>query len=130
MLKGLAITAALLAFATPALAGGPAFTEDQANRGADLYIENCVKCHGANLSDGQVGAPLRGALFRDKWAGKPLSELMDFMSMTMPPENPGYFYPDEYADMLAYILERNDFKPGDAPLPEEAEALKDMTLQW
>jgi mono/diheme cytochrome c family protein len=130
MFKGFFIAAIVLGLAGPAMAQSPAFTAEQAQRGADLYVENCLKCHGANLSDGQVGAPLRGSLFKDKWTGKPLSEIMTFMTMTMPPENPGYFYPDEYADMLAYILQRNDFQPGDKALPEKAEALKDIALTW
>lgn len=127
----LILIALLLTFGTgPAFAAAPSFTADQAQKGADLYIDHCLRCHGAHLSDGQVGAPIRGAVFQDKWAGKPLSELVQFMNDKMPPDNPGYLYPDELADVTAYILQKNNFKAGDAKLPEDISALKDVVLKW
>lgn len=124
------ITLLLAASSSEVFAAGPSYTEEQAQKGADLYIDHCLRCHGANLSDGQVGAPIRGAVFQDKWSGKPLSELMQFTNDKMPPDNPGYLYPDELADVMAYILEKNNFKPGSAKLPEDISALKDVVLKW
>src|SRR5689334_21161715 len=45
------------------------YTEDQAQRGKELYAEHCVRCHGENLeSNGPVKA-LSGPDFAANWNG-------------------------------------------------------------
>jgi mono/diheme cytochrome c family protein len=108
----------------------PSFTEEQATRGEDIYFQFCLQCHGANLSDGEFGAPIRGSFFRGRWDGKSLAELMTFMTESMPPEDPGYLYPEEYADVMAYILKRNEVAPGDAEIPPDPAAVQNVILHW
>ena len=46
----------------------------------------------------------------------------------MPPDSPGRYSPAVYADLMAYILKRNGFKPG-ADLPSDLDALDSLTMQ-
>ncbi|HQZ14146.1 MAG TPA: cytochrome c [Devosia sp.] len=106
------------------------FSAEQAARGETAFEKNCVECHGEDLKGGLLGgAPLRGLSFEGKYVGDtPASALYDVMSTTMPPDSPGRYSPAVYADLMAYILKRNGFKPG-ADLPSDLDALDSLTMQ-
>ena len=75
-----------------------------------------------------TGPPLRGVSFEEKYAnGSPAGVLFEFMSTTMPPNNPGGLSASTYADLMAYILKRNGFKEG-APLPSDVDALYSLIM--
>lgn len=105
------------------------YSSDQANRGHDEFTRSCVECHGDDLRGGLLGGPpLRGLNFEDKYAnGLPAGILFEVMSSTMPPDAPGRYSPEVYADLMAYILERNNFVSG-APLPSDVDALYNLTM--
>jgi hypothetical protein len=46
--------------------------------------------------------------------------LYDFISTTMPQDNPGELSKDSYRDVLAYILRRNGYPKGTSDLTEDA----------
>ncbi len=51
---------------------GGAYTDSQAARGATVYTQYCVQCHGANLQ-GESGPALSGQVLRAAYgAGPPL----------------------------------------------------------
>ena len=117
--------------AWPAVAEAPAvptFTQAQADDGAALYGDNCAKCHGPNLNDGEFGPPLKGARFKKDWGGKGVDALFSYAVEKMPPGQTGVLRSDDYAALLAYILAANGAAPGDKPLPDDAKALADMTV--
>jgi mono/diheme cytochrome c family protein len=119
-----------LAQADAAPEGHPvSFSAEQATRGEERYQKECGECHGKDLRGGLIGGPpLRGVSFEQKFAdGAPASGLYSFMSTAMPPNSPGRFSPDAYADMMAYILKQNGFQAG-APLPSDLDALDALTM--
>jgi mono/diheme cytochrome c family protein len=106
------------------------FTSDQAERGETQFKKDCVECHGDDLRGGLLGGPpLRGVNFLSKYGnGSPAGALYDVMSGTMPPDAPGRYSPSAYADMMAYILQRNGFPSGGQPLPADSDALYNMII--
>jgi len=47
----------------------------------------------------------------------------------MPKNEPGSLQPDEYADVLAYLLKLNDFPSGSEALPADSLALKKIRIE-
>lgn len=100
------------------------YSSEQADRGEGRYEKDCVECHGSDLKGGMNGGPpLRGLAFEEKYLEDlPASVMFAFMSATMPPNAPGRYSENTYADLTAYILKRNGFKEG-APLPSDLDSL-------
>jgi mono/diheme cytochrome c family protein len=103
------------------------YTLSQAELGKELYKKSCQLCHGTNLNNGQFGTPLRGSYFKKKWEGVSVAELLTFIQSNMPPEEGERLQAAEYADILAYILQRNKFIPGKTELNSEQLTQDDLT---
>lgn len=97
------------------------YTAAQAARGERTYMNICVTCHPA----GAYAVPE----FRQKWNNAPLSQLFDFISDTMPKNEPGSLTPEEYADALAFILRINKAPAGKTELPADAAALRRIRIR-
>jgi mono/diheme cytochrome c family protein len=106
----------------------PRFSAAQAARGKAAYNSNCAVCHGNTMTNGTFGTPLAGTYFKDKWAGKTVRAFYN-KAKTMPPPAPSSLPDDTYADIVAYVLDINGFKAGDAELAANSEALDEMTIQ-
>ena len=131
-------TSSLLAFAWPARVGARAsiaqgsalwqgvYTEPQARRGEKVFYDDCAYCHGIDLRGGDDpnGPPLKGPVFLRQWQGKTVEDLFHFMSETMPFDEPASLKPEEYADVISYILEANGIPAGNSELPADAAKLK------
>jgi hypothetical protein len=61
-----------------------------------------------------MAPPLAGESFRSLWAGRPVRALYE-SARTMPPANPGSLSDETYANILAYILQVNDYPAGGTP---------------
>ncbi len=92
---------------------------EQVERGRNLFQMICAKCHGQQGEGGEgprlIGTPngLRGYETAQK--------LFDFVRSDMPFDNPGSLKPEEYWDVLAFILDANKLLPPDTILgPENA----------
>ena len=127
-----AFVAAALCIGLPALAGAPPIaaqeTEDpsvwdgvystaQALRGKKLYEATCSRCHGEDLS-GANARPLAGESFIRDWGGLKLDGVLT-RAMTMPPGAAGSLGEAGYVDVIAYVLEVNEFPHGEAELTAE-----------
>ena len=101
------------------------FTAAQAKRGDDAYQASCSGCHGSDLRATNAEAvDLTGAAFRAKWSGKTLEERFETIRDTMPLGNANSLGDKTYMDILAFILQFNDFPPGDQELvPETAKVI-------
>lgn len=113
----------LLALA-PFVAEG-VYTKEQADRGRVLYDGSCAECHGAAL-EGETSGPLAGSEFIANWS-RPDLTLDDFyyiVRKTMPKEKPGSLTRDAYADIVAYILQRNGFPEGEKELTPDPVLMK------
>jgi PQQ-dependent dehydrogenase (s-GDH family) len=99
-----------------AVAGAaPQYTAAQAAAGKTSFDAECAVCHGNTLRNGTMGPPLAGEAFTSLWAGRSVRELFD-SAKTMPPANPGSLSDDTYANLVAYILQMNDYAAGETPL--------------
>lgn len=106
------------------------YSDEQAARGKKKFEGDCADCHGEDLRGGlNGGPPLRGMAFEQKYAdGAPASGLFLFMSTLMPPNDPGRYSPEVYADMMAFILKTNGFQAG-SPLPSDEDALGHLIME-
>ena len=92
------------------------YTFEQAERGVALYKSKCASCHAPNrFTDDQ--------LFLTPYAGKPMWEMFEVISDSMPEDDPGGMKPEEYAAVISYLLRLNGFPTGQAELPTSKEAL-------
>jgi cytochrome c553 len=82
-----------------------------ATRGATLYTQQCVSCHGDHL-EGHSGPPLAGAGFQSRW---PTSDLVAKIKSTMPLDNPGKLTAMQASDLAAYIQQAGKTVAGSEP---------------
>ena len=92
------------------------YTAAQADRGAAVFKTTCTACHETEK--------FTGAEFLTGWTGKPIHELYDTISTTMPEDNPGSLKPQQYIDVIAYFLKLNGYPVGTTELPATAAELK------
>jgi mono/diheme cytochrome c family protein len=97
------------------------YTAAQADRGVTLFRSKCASCHAPNR--------FTDDLFYLSFAGKPLWEMFDVISDTMPEDNPGSLKKEEYADVIAYLLKLNNFPAGNDALPTEKDALSAILME-
>jgi PQQ-dependent dehydrogenase (methanol/ethanol family) len=91
------------------------YTSAQASHGATVYTQYCVQCHGGHLQ-GESAPALSGQTLRSAYGGGTAAQLYDFISRQMPQNAPGTLSQAQYLDVTAYILSRNGFPAGNAPL--------------
>jgi mono/diheme cytochrome c family protein len=123
LLSGALVAAAQVASGPSILSG--VFTAAQAKRGNDAYQASCSGCHGGDLHATDAEAvDLTGPGFRAKWTGKTLEERFEKIRDTMPVGNANTLGDKTYMDVLAFILQFNDFPPGNQELvPETAKVI-------
>ena len=97
------------------------YTVAQADRGITLFRSKCASCHAPNR--------FTDDLFYASFAGKPLWEMFDVISDTMPEDDPGGMKKDEYADVIAYLLKLNNFPAGATELPTDKDALSAIVME-
>jgi len=117
-----AATIMVLALAAGASAAPPrisvwdgVYTDAQAERGHTLYMQNCSRCHGANLWGTYEIPPLVGR-FMPYWSGSSLDSLFDYVSTAMPLDRPGALGPSANADIVAFLLKSNEIPSGSTEL--------------
>lgn len=98
------------------------YAQAQADRGQALYDQRCAACHGVGLEGADVNPPLAGPGFLANWHGRNLRELTTRTRTTMPLDDPGGLSASETTDIIAYLLQRNDFPAGDSELSPASRA--------
>ncbi len=104
------------------------YTSAQAARGATVYTQYCAQCHGANLQ-GDAGPALSGQALQQAYGGATAAQLYDFISRQMPQNAPASLSQAQYLDVTAYVLARNGFPSGTAPLNIASLGHVSMTAQ-
>lgn len=101
------------------------YTIEQADRGAVLYDEQCVSCHGEirQLAP-DMAALLADHTFRARWSERSLGELFEMIQVEMPQDAPGSLSLQQTADLLAFILRGNRQPVGELALPEDIQTLQ------
>jgi mono/diheme cytochrome c family protein len=95
------------------------YSEAQASRGQQLFKSQCVACHGEAL-EGVVGPPLAGPAFLSVWSARPLTDLVEKIEKTMPPQQAGSVSRPQAVDLAAYVLSVGKFPAGQAELSPAA----------
>jgi mono/diheme cytochrome c family protein len=97
------------------------YTAAQAERGVAVYRSKCASCHAPNR--------FTDDFFYVSFAGKPLWEMFDVISDSMPEDNPGSLTKEQYADVIAYLLQLNKFPAGETDLPTDKDALSEILFE-
>ena len=90
------------------------YTADQAAKGKEVHGAACLSCH----------KPVEhtGKFWSDK-VGTALGDLFGYIKSEMPQDNPGSLAADDYANIVAFILQLNAMPAGEKPLPGDSVAL-------
>jgi DNA-binding beta-propeller fold protein YncE len=100
------------------------YTGEQAGRGEALYAQRCARCHGPDLTGGEIAPALNSAEFKSNWNDLSVDDLLERIKVSMPQDNPGSLSRQQTADTLAFILSKAGFPKGKTELAREAEVLK------
>ena len=124
-----AFVSAGVLFAAAAVAEGPAnvwegvYTEEQAERGKVAYEQGCAECHGAELEGDDMSPPLIGADFLWAWDGLRLGDLFERIRISMPDGDANSMTREEKADVIAFLLMKNEMPAGSEEMPAQADPL-------
>src|SRR5262245_17945421 len=94
---------------------GP-YTAAQATAGQASYQANCANCHPPTLAGQGDVPPLSGSTFAENWGRRTTQDLVSFLQLTMPPTRAGSLTPEEYVNIVAYILQVNGVPAGNQAL--------------
>jgi mono/diheme cytochrome c family protein len=113
----------LLAEAEPRSSGF--YTQEQAIRGAKVFNFICSGCH---IVDGSGAPPrnLEGKDFLAQW--NTVNDLFGKVSLTMPASHVLGLRKEEYAAVVAYLLQVNGLPAGAVPLADDREVLRRQFL--
>lgn len=96
------------------------YTREEADAGKEMYAGLCASCHTA--------ASHTGAMFKQKWAGRPLSDLYTYIRTQMPKNDPASLADEDYAVLLAYMLQMNKMPAGKAYLSTDTVELAKIRI--
>jgi mono/diheme cytochrome c family protein len=111
------------------------FTAEQARRGQTAYTGPCDRCHGFKLDgapddpDMFSTPPIGGPKFLRNWNGRSLGALFEYTRTTMPFNNPGFLGDQEFADVLAYMLQQSGAPAGELELEPDLERLGRIVIE-
>jgi mono/diheme cytochrome c family protein len=97
--------------------GEGVYTTAQADRGQVVFRGSCESCHAPRYFTGG---------FLRNWSS--VGELFDFTVSNMPEDAPASLTPQQYADVMAYVLKVNNLPTGEKELPTELPALQAITF--
>jgi cytochrome c len=106
-----------------------AYTAAQAERGDVEYRKNCASCHKEDMSGSTEAPALVGEKFMVEWRDSSVGDLFDLVRTTMPYDQPNSLEPRAYVDIVAAILQRNNYRAGSEELRADADALKNVLLK-
>ncbi len=90
--------------------------------GQDVYAADCAECHGEQ-GEGGTGPLLIGGSKRIA-SYETTERLYDYVSRTMPFDNPGTLAEQQYWDVIAYLLDENELLPANSVLGPESESIE------
>jgi cytochrome c553 len=96
------------------------YTQQQADRGATSFATSCARCHGAEPNGGEEGRSLTGKPFWESFRENTVDHLLDYVTRNMPNGAGGSLSANTYADLVAFILSRNDLPAGTTELTRDS----------
>lgn len=94
------------------------YTAAQAQRGNSAYLEKCSGCHKEDLTGYQ--SVLKGAGFMQHWREDSLDGFFTTVKSSMPRGAPGTLSDAAYVDIVAFVLQANEFPAGTRELTVDA----------
>jgi mono/diheme cytochrome c family protein len=106
------------------------YTDAQAKRGRESYEYSCATCHGPDLEgdSGRDVPALYGEDFIAEWSKHTVKDLFDLTMKSMPKDSPGSLRAETYADIVAYLLQSNEFPSGGQELTADATVLERIRI--
>ena len=139
MIACMGVTLLVVRAHSPASVWDAVYSPDQSRRGEALYKRDCAPCHGESLEGNAQTEraqrldrnlpPLSGDVFKGNWSGRPLSDLFDKILKTMPRDEQGKLTAKDTAEILAFLLQFNEFPAGKTELPTDASALTEIQFE-
>ena len=125
------IVSMVLAGADPVWAQGRTvedgvYSAAQAARGKEAYTQACAACHMDSLRgffDGGAAPPIVGDRFVNGWEAASMLDLFAKLRDTMPKDAAETVDEASKIDILAYLLEMNEFPSGEADLANDVALL-------
>jgi cytochrome c len=101
----------------------------QAKRGESIYLDQCARCHAETLTGTEFGPAIVGEEFVGAWTGQSVGDLFGRIRESMPLDSPGRLTAGRTVDLVAFILNANEFPSGQSPLSSDPAALKSITIE-
>jgi cytochrome c553 len=100
------------------------YTAAQAERGKATFDVSCSRCHYSDLTGSDRGPTLAGDKFLANWLDGNLEALFSFIRDQMPQGSANIVSDAGKADVLAYILQRNNYPTGKSELTPDTGKLE------
>ena len=104
------------------------YTDEQAGRGQRTYEQECAACHLDDLMGDGIAPALIGSSFFFRWSDLSISDMYTAIRTTMPQGAPASLSPSGYADISAYLLQKNNVPAGDAELSSDTDDLEAIMI--
>ena len=104
------------------------YTAAQAERGRSAYAQACASCHAEDLRGRSTAPSLVEESFLFLWSDMSMGDLFERTRMLMPSDRPNSLSRDTYADIIAFIAQKNGFPAGSAELGTDVGALKQILI--
>lgn len=97
------------------------YTSAQADGARAQFDKICAECHPFTVAAKKKpkDKPLGDEPFFEEWSGRPLSELITLIALTMPNDGSVAVTEKEATDLVAYMLQQNGFAAGSTPLTRD-----------
>ena len=97
------------------------YTKAQADDARSQFDKICADCHPFTVAakKKEKDLPLGEEPFFQSWEGRPLSEMISTIALTMPNDGSATVTDEEAANLVAYILQQNGYPAGSKPLSKE-----------
>jgi len=104
------------------------FTDEQAERGMEVYEQECAACHLDDLMGDGIAPALVGSSFFFRWADLSVGDMYAAIRTTMPQGAPASLSPEGYAEISAFLLQKNDVPSGSEELPSDMDDLNEIVI--
>jgi mono/diheme cytochrome c family protein len=104
------------------------YTGAQAERGRAAYTQACAACHGEDLRGRETAPSLVEESFAFLWRDMTVGDLFERTRLRMPSDRPNSLPGQTYADIIAFILQKNAYRTGPRELAADVESLKRIRI--
>jgi ankyrin repeat protein len=104
------------------------FTDQQAQRGQQVYQRACAACHLDSLQGDDVSPSLVGKGFLARFTGQSAHEMVQNLRASMPQNAPDSLGDRAYIDLVSYLLKANGSKTGSLELPLDVAELEKIAI--